>query len=155
MAIDKLEKWENKLLMKITRFQPDRQKVIRHIKYKLMGERLDDGTKYIYLEDEVLFVDPKTLFQSLLTTPGIFRVESDEQQLLSAFLFFHRYNWVRFMDAFFEELIKRNLDPMIMREIAKAYRITNNYEKLDNLIESYPQFNKALIQTKNGLRHKP
>ena len=58
------------------------------------------------------------------------------------------------MDAFIEELIKRNPNPMILRAIAKAYRITNNYEKLDDLIESYPQFNEALIQTKNGLRPK-
>ena len=158
IAIDKLEKRENKLLLKITRFQPDKQKVVRHIKYKLMGERQDNGTKYIYLEDEIPFVDPKTLFQRLLTIPGNFRVESvesNEQQILSSFLFFHHYNWVRFMDALFEELIKRNPDPMILHAIAKTYRTIKNDEKLDDLIQSYPQFKEALTQTKNRLRSKP
>ena len=145
ITIDKLEKRENKLLLTHTVFQSGIQKAVRHIKYKLMGKKLDGGKKEIYLENETPFVDPKTLIRNLLTIPQSLQDDTYEQLILNQFLFFHHYHWVRFMDAFFEELIKRNPHPMVLSAIAKTYRTTGDYEKLEDLIQAYPQLRDILI----------
>ena len=147
ITADKLEHKDKRIIFTHTLHRPGGKKQVRQINYKLSGEKYANGLKAIIIEDGIPFHNPKSLLNILASIPlGLEDYELAEN-IHNQFMFFHHYSWNGFMDAIINEIVKRNPNPSILRAIAKTYRRTNNLEKLDQLVQAYPQFKDILMGT--------
>lgn len=86
-------------------------------------------------------------FKKLTKIPPALEDYRLEEAIQNQFLYFYHYSWGGLVDAIIKEIIERNPNPSILRAIAKTYRRTNNLEKLDQLVQAYPQFKDILMGT--------
>ena len=105
------------------------------------------GGRTLFIEDGIPFLNPKMFFKKLTILPPALDDHRLVEALHDQFMFFHHHSWNGFMDAIINEIVKRNPNPSILRAIAKTYRRTNNLEKLDQLVQAYPQFKDILMGT--------
>ncbi len=147
ITTDKVEHQNKHILLTHTIYPPDREKQVRQINYKFSGEKYETGGRKLFIEDGIPFLNPKTFFKKLTILPPALDDHRLEEAIQNQFLYFYHYSWGGLVDAIIKEIIERNPNPIILRATAKTYRRTNNLEKLDQLVQAYPQFKDILMGT--------
>ena len=94
----------------------------------------------IFLEEGYPVQNPKSVLTKVLTIPMAPQSAKVEESIYKRFLFFYRYNWVAFIESFFDEVLQINPAPVVVRAIGRTYLKIDKKGKYHKLIEQFPEY---------------
>ena len=109
--------------------------------YKFNGIKQPEGGWSLRIEEGVHFHDPKTVVNLALNNQSYSKTKKHEILFYNVLISYYRHNWGYFADALIEELVKRNPLPTYLRAIAKLYRETKQFSKLNQRVSAHPKLN--------------